>query len=157
MLDILYDNQKEEVEAMKYFTAQEVGRTFIVRLERGDYLREAIIDMIQKEGIQNGIVTSGIATFDEVNIRMANTYGFPIKYDTHHLREPLELANLDGTIINQEPHLHGTVGNGEHTWAGHLMDECRILYLAEIVIQEVKGANLTRKPDQDGVQLIDQM
>ncbi len=41
-----------------------------------------------------------------------------------------------------------------HSWASHLLDGCRILYLGEIVIQELLSERLCRKPDINGVLLI---
>lgn len=139
---------------MKAYVLNEKGRTFILRMERGDLLREEISGLCKRNNIKNAVVLSGIATFDIVNIQMAKTLGYPIEYDMHNLTEPLELASLDGTIINSEPHIHGVIGNGNHTWAGHILDGCRILYLGEVVIQEVLGMDLIRKPDENNVYLI---
>lgn len=137
--------------------AGEQGRTFIMRLDQGDLLLESIQQLAEKEKIYNGVICSGIATFDEVNIQMTNTLDYPIGYVVHNLREPIELGALNGTIINQEPHIHGVIGNGEHTWTGHLSKGCRILYLAEVVIQEVKGLNLIRRANQNGVFQINEL
>lgn len=139
---------------MKYFIAKETGRTFILRMERGDLLREKITELCQNEKVYEAVISSGIATFDIVNIQMSNTVGFPMDYDVHNLNEPLELASLDGTIINGEPHIHGVIGNGNKTWAGHLLNGCRILYLGEIVIQELLIEPLIRTADKDNVFLI---
>jgi predicted DNA-binding protein with PD1-like motif len=142
---------------MKYFISQQVGRIFILRMERGDYLKETLAKLSKDENIENAVIVSGIATFDEAKIQMATTHGFPIKYHIEHLTEPLELASLDGTIIDSEPHLHGVISNSNTTWAGHILDGCRILYLGEIVIQELLGNKLKRKPDKDGVMLISEI
>jgi len=139
---------------MKHFISRQIGRTFIIRMERGDYLLESLAELARKEKIKNAVLVCGIATFDEVKIRMATTVGFPLKYTALHLKEPLELASLDGTIINYEPHVHGVVGNTDRTWAGHLSDGCRILYLGEVVVQELLGNDLVRKEDGNGVKLI---
>ena len=142
---------------MKHFISSQIGRTFIIRMERGDYLKESIIDLVNKEDVKNAIISSGIATFDEANFQMAITYDFPIKYHVEHLKEPLELVSLDGTIINYEPHIHCVISNESKTWAGHLLDGCRILYLGEIVIQELLGVKLERREDKDGVRIIYEM
>lgn len=139
---------------MKYFIAKNTGRTFVLRMERGDLLREKIAELCQNEKVEDAVVLSGISTFDIANIQMSNTVGFPMGYDIHELKEPLELASLDGTIVNGEPHLHGVIGNGNKTWAGHLLNGCRILYLGEVVIQELLCEPLIRIPDEDGVFLI---
>lgn len=139
---------------MKYFASDSIGRTFIIRLERGDLLREVLAGLAQKEKIENAVIVSGIATFDEVNMQMTTTYDYPIGYHSVNLREPLELASLDGTIIHFEPHIHGVVSNADKTWAGHFLDGCKVLYLGEIAVQELVDINLIRKPDKNGVRLI---
>ncbi|MBQ7618934.1 MAG: DNA-binding protein, partial [Treponema sp.] len=108
----------------------------------------------RNEKVRDAVVLSGIATFDIANIQMSNTVGFPMGYDVHNLSEPLELASLDGAIINGEPHIHGVIANGSKTWAGHLLDGCRILYLGEVVMQETLCEPLIRTADKDGVFLI---
>lgn len=139
---------------MKSFIAPQVGRTFIIRMERGDYLRESLIELAKNEKIENAVIVSGIATFDEAKLQMSINDDYPMKYHVEHLKEPLELASLDGTIIHSEPHLHGVISNANTTWAGHLLDGCRILYLGEIVVQELLGNNLIRKADENGARLI---
>ena len=143
-----------EVLFIQYYISPQVGRTFILRLERGDYLRESLAELAEKENIKNAVIVSGIATFDEAKIQTATTTGFPMEYRVEHLNEPLELAGLDGTIINGKPHIHGVVSSTAKTWAGHIPDGCRILYLGEVVVQELLGIQLKRKPDKDGVMLI---
>ena len=119
-----------------------------------DSVFKKYMGITMKNYIKNAVILSGIATFDIVNMQMTNTLGYPIEYDVHNLTEPLELASLDGTIINSKPHIHGMIGNGTHTWAGHMLNGCRILYLGEVVIQEVPGSDLIRKPDKNNVYLI---
>lgn len=139
---------------MNYYISKQVGRTFIISMERGDFLREALTELAKREGIKNAAIISGIATFDEANLHMTTTFGYPIDYNEVKLSEPLELASLDGTIINFEPHIHGVISNPTSTWAGHLLDGCRILYLGEVIVQELLGNDLIRKPDENGAFLI---
>lgn len=139
---------------MKYFSANNTGKTIIISLEQGDLLRESIAEIAKKENIINAVIISGIATFDIANFQMTTTMNYPIGYHVESLNEPLELASLDGTIINFEPHLHGVISNSTKTWGGHLLDGCRILYLAEIVIQEIKRNDLIRKPNDKGAFII---
>lgn len=139
---------------MKHFTADSIGKTIIISLVKGDLLRESIAEIARKENIANGVVLSGIATFDRARFQMTTTCDYPIGYHVETLEEPLELASLDGTIIDFEPHIHGVISNSRQTWAGHILDGCRILYLAELVIQEVKTKELVRRPDEKGANLI---
>jgi hypothetical protein len=40
--------------------------------------------------------------------------------------------------------LHAVVADSEKAYSGHLENGCRVLYLAEIVIMELKSMDLTR-------------
>jgi predicted DNA-binding protein with PD1-like motif len=139
---------------MDYFIENKIGRIFVIKLEPGDYLKESITELAHRENIENAVIVTGIATFDEVNIHMTTTLDYPIGYHKEQLQEPLELGGLDGFIADGEPHLHGVIGNADRTWAGHLLDGCRVLYLAEIVVQELIGTKLIRKENSKGAFLL---
>jgi predicted DNA-binding protein with PD1-like motif len=131
-----------------YFSAVEWGRTFILRLDRGDYVLESVLDLINKEGIRDAIVVSGIGSLDECVIHLVT--GSEVPYQEYYKRwsnHPLELASISGLIIDGQPHLHTVVSDTESACAGHLEKGCRILCLGEIVIAELKTPNLARIPD----------
>lgn len=133
---------------MEYFSGMEWGRTFILRLDRGDDVLESIEELIQKEGIKDGMVVSGIGSLDECVIHMVT--GTEVPYPEYFRRwsnQPLELASLSGLIINGQPHLHTVVSDTATACAGHMEKGCRILCLGEIVIAELKNLNLARIPN----------
>ena len=133
---------------MEYFSTLEWGRTFILRLDRGDYVLESILELINKEGIRDAVVVSGIGSLDECVIHMVT--GTEVPYQEYFKRwsnQPLELASLSGLIINGQPHLHTVVSDTVSACAGHLEKGCRILCLGEIVITELKNANFARIPN----------
>lgn len=133
---------------MDYFSTAEWGRTFILRLDRGDYVLESILELIDKESIKNAVVLSGIGSLDECVIHMVT--GAEVPYPEHFRRwsnQPLELASVSGLIINGQPHLHTVVSDTESACAGHMEKGCRILCLGEIVITELKALSLARIPD----------
>jgi predicted DNA-binding protein with PD1-like motif len=130
---------------VEYFNTGEWGRTFILRLDRGDYVLESIMEFIEKEGIKDAAVVSGIGSLDECIIHMVT--GTEIPYSEYFKRwsnQPLELASLSGLIINGQPHLHTVISDTESACAGHMEKGCRILCLGEIVIAELKTSNLAR-------------
>lgn len=133
---------------MDYFSTAEIGKTFILRLDRGDYILESIIELINKENIKDAVVLSGIGSLDECVIHMVT--GTEVPYQEYFKRwsnQPLELASISGLIINGQPHLHTVVSDTDSACAGHLEKGCRILCLGEIVITELKSLNLARVPD----------
>jgi len=116
-----------------------------LRLDQGDYVLEAINDLIQKEKISNAVVVSGIGTLDRCVLHMVTTTGYPpVEYFDKRDNVPLELVSVQGVIADGSPHLHTVVSDTEKAYAGHLENGCRVLYLSEIVIQELLDLNFRR-------------
>ncbi len=136
---------------METFIADRVGRTFIVKLVQGDMLLESIERLIREEAIENAVVVSGIATFDRARLHMITTTGYP---SAVHIEEktdvPLEVTSVDGFICDGEPHIHCTIADKNAAYAGHVLKGCRILYLGELVIQELLGASIRRHENEKG-------
>lgn len=138
---------------MRYFSTDKIGRVFILSLEPGDKILESINHLIREENIKEAIVISAIGTIDEYRIHYVLTTGFPPQNKFEHWEDkPLELAHIGGVIADGKPHLHVIVSDSEKAYAGHLEEGCRVLYLAEIVIIEVKGLNLKRVRDENRIQ-----
>lgn len=130
---------------MEYFSTEQIGRVFVLRLDQGDMLLESIKELIAKEGIKDAVVISAIGTLDMCVLHMVTTTGYPP--EEHFERwdnEPLELVSVDGIIADDEPHLHAVVSDSEKAYAGHLENGCRILYLGEVVIGELESMDLKR-------------
>lgn len=137
---------------MKYFSSENVGRTFILRLDQGDDVLGSINDLIQKENISDGVVVSGIGTLDYCTLHMVMTTGYPpVEHFEKWEDKPLELASIDGIIADGIPHLHTVISDHEKAYAGHLEPGCRILYLGEVVIMELEGMNLIRVKSENGI------
>nr|PZN09595.1 MAG: DNA-binding protein [Caldicoprobacter oshimai] len=137
---------------MEYFSTQEIGRIFVLRLDQGDMVLESINELIVKEGIKDAVVVSGIGTLDRCTLHMVMTTGYPpVEHFERWEDKPLELASIDGIIADGKPHLHAVVSDREKAYAGHLENGCRVLYLAEIVIVEVKSLDLTRVPNDKNI------
>lgn len=136
---------------MEAFTSNQAGRTFIVKLEQGEDIIGSIEALIAKQGIENAVVLSGIATIDRFALHMVTTLGYPFDYEMREQAdEPLEVASIDGFICDGEPHLHCVLANGSKVFAGHMHKGCRVLYLCEIVIQELLGVSVERRPNEHG-------
>lgn len=130
---------------MDAFVSEKTGRTFVMKLVQGEDLLKSIQDLISKEDIENAVIVSGIATFDRSRLHMISTTGYPI--ETHideKMDVPLEVVSIDGFICDGEPHVHCTISDRNQAYAGHVLEGCRILYLGEIVIQELLGMHIHR-------------
>lgn len=142
---------------MQYFDKAELGRTIIIRLDQGDFVLESIRKVIKETGITDGYVVSGIGTLDYCVLHMVTTTGYPpVECYPKWIDEPLELVSIDGIIADGEPHLHTVISNKDIAIGGHLEPGCRILYLGEIVIQEIKGQALKRNKNSKNISELSQ-
>jgi uncharacterized protein len=131
---------------MKCFEKGQPGRTLIVRLDQGDDVHSCIMEAIRTNGITDGYIASGIGTLDHCILHMVMTTGYPpVEYFAEWHDKPLEVASISGIIANGIPHMHTVISDDKMAYAGHLEPGCRILYLGEIVIQEVLGQPLRRE------------
>ena len=136
---------------METFVSDRVGRTFILKLEQGEDLLEAIEQLIKEQRIENAVVVSGIATFDRSVLHQISGTDYPIEvYIDKKTDVPLEVAGVDGFICDGEPHIHATIADKTSAYGGHVLKGCRILYLGEIVIQELLGLSIHRHPNEKG-------
>lgn len=134
---------------MEYFAARPTNRTFVLRLDQGDLLLESICSLIEREDIKYGVVVSGIGTLDYSVLHMVTTVGYPpVEFFDRKDKTPLELASIDGFIADSTPHLHMVISDKEKAYAGHLENGCRILYLGEVVIQELGEIEVHRIRDE---------
>ena len=137
---------------MKCYSSEAGGRVLIIRLNRGDLLRESIEEAIKEYGIKDGTLVCGFGTLDNCTLHMINTNDvFPAREDfIHWENEPLELVLMTGVIADGEAHIHAVISDKNKATGGHLEPGCTVVYLAEIVIYEHKNLHLMRKPTDWG-------
>ena len=134
---------------MKIFNRGKPGRTIILRLDQGDDVLDCVNQAIKENQIQDGYIASGIGTLDECVLHMVMTTGYPpVEFFARWQDKPLEVASISGIIADGFPHLHTVISDHEKAYAGHLERGCRILYLGEVVIQEILGQSLTRQRNE---------
>lgn len=136
---------------MEHFISNKIGRTIVLKLEEGDMVLESIKVLCEKENIKNAAVLSGTGTLSQARVHRISSLECPPAQMVDTIdNTPLELASLDGFIADGDLHIHCVLGAPGKVWAGHLMNECRIEFFGEIVIQELLGINLERHPNEKG-------
>lgn len=141
---------------MKYYTSQGTTRTHVLQFDPGDLLLEGVNEFIAASGLRHGAVLSGVGTLSDCTMHMVTTTSFPpVEVKPTYSDTALELVSMQGVIASGTPHIHMMVSDQRSAVGGHLEDNCRILYLAEVVILEFDGLELTRTPnDQDILKLV---
>ncbi len=130
---------------MDYFEHNKFGRTFALRLDKGEDVLDNVNDLIQKEDIKDGVVVSGIGTLDQCVLHFVTHIDDASKmYYKEWKNVALEVASIQGIIADGKPHIHAVVSDQTAAWGGHVERGCRTLYLCEILIVEMPDFNLTR-------------
>jgi len=141
---------------MRTIVSEGLGRIVILSFDRGEKLREGIRDKLKELGIKNAVLISGIGTFEKARFhRIKNTNQRP-ESEIFEISGPMELAAVDGIVADGEPHLHMVFQDLDRAYAAHLEDGSVVCYLAEMVLAEIKGVELTRTRNDNGIPLLHQ-
>jgi predicted DNA-binding protein with PD1-like motif len=130
------------------FCKEGTGRLIVINLERGDLLLESIRDALGSYDVRDAVITSAIGSLSRVVLhRVTGLQPEPVD-EFVTLENPMELASLQGIVVDGHPHFHMVVSDLEKTYTGHLEEGTTVLYLVEISLLELKDVNLRRIPDE---------
>lgn len=130
---------------MRSFAGGSLGKLLVLAFERGEDLLEKTVEQLNQAGIRNGVVVSGIGTFDKAHIHRVTSFNDKPDEEFIKIDAPMELSAVQGIVANGVPHLHMVFTDLEKTYSGHLEPGCRVLYLAELVIAEIVDMDLERE------------
>jgi predicted DNA-binding protein with PD1-like motif len=137
------------------FEGGQVQEIYRVRLDRGELLLESVLDVIQKYNIQDGAVLTAAGTLQECTFHAVKSIAAKAEEQFITKKGPIEILSLNGIIAAGEPHLHMTLGNPSgSTFGGHIEKGCKVLYRAELTIAKFSGTALARKPNADGIPML---
>ena len=137
------------------FEGGQIQEIYRVRLDRGDLLLESVLDLIQKYNIQDGAVLTAAGTLQECTFHAVKSIATKAEEQFITKKGPIEILGLNGIIAAGEPHLHLTLGNPSgSTFGGHIEKGCKVLYRAELTIAKFSGTALARKPNAEGIPMM---
>ena len=136
---------------MVNYKGEGTGRVFVIGLKRGDLLLESIVETIRKENIKEAIITSAIGSLQKVVLHRVIGTGREPDDEFITLEQPMELASLQGLVVDGQPHFHMVVSDTQAAYTGHLENGTTVLYLTEITLLEVHGLGLTRRKNEDNI------
>jgi predicted DNA-binding protein with PD1-like motif len=123
--------------------------TYMVSFRRGDLILEELISFLKKEGIDAALISSGIGSFDICNIHTIADTDLPPR-DLHtHLKGPVEIGALHGSVAGGAPHIHVVVHDvkADKVHIGHLENGSRCCYRVELGLLVLNGVKTIRKSD----------
>ncbi len=143
---------REERFSMQY---ERFDNTIVVRLDRGDEIKESLYRIAKQEEIFLATVM-GIGATDQVELAFFDSASQT--YNTKTYNEPLEIVSLTGNITskNYDPYLHLHIALGKQNYeviGGHL-NKAIISVTCELFIQIIE-ADVERKLDENiGINLM---
>jgi predicted DNA-binding protein with PD1-like motif len=139
---------------MRCFSSEGLGRIIVMNFERGEELLKGVRDQVAKLGIKNAVILNAIGTLEKAVYHRVSTMDAKPVEQFITVNKPIELSSVQGMVIDGQPHFHMTFTDLEKTYSGHLEDGTIVLYLAEIVLAEMKGLNLFRKKNELNIALL---
>jgi predicted DNA-binding protein with PD1-like motif len=141
---------------MQCISGSKYGRCFFISLDRGEDVLISLRKLIAENSIRNAVLVSGIGTLESCVTHYVSTTGRePVDVFAPLENRPLELDSIQGIIADGVPHFHMVVSEGDRTYAGHMEEGCRVLYLFEAVILEVEDVALTRRVKEYGIKRLE--
>jgi predicted DNA-binding protein with PD1-like motif len=131
-------------------------RTMMVSFRRGDYIIEELREMLQKEGVDAALITSGIGSLDICKLHTITNTGLPPEERYFSLEGPIEVGSLQGSIAGGEPHIHIVVHDvaKDEMYVGHLEAGSRCCFRLELGLIVLDGVKTARVTDPE-TQLVD--
>jgi len=140
---------------MRDFSCRQM-RSYLLSFGRGDLVVEELSAFVRSRGINTGLVTAGIGSFDLCRLHTITSTGLPPQERFVTLRGPLEIGSLQGSIADGEPHIHVVLHDvaNDAVHIGHLESGSRCCYRIEVGILAFEGT-VTRKRMDPTTQLVD--
>jgi predicted DNA-binding protein with PD1-like motif len=137
------------------FGGAHIQEIYRIHLDRGDLLLESILEAIHKDNIQDGAVLTAVGSLSECTYHRVKSLAAKAEDEFLTVKAPMEILNINGLIAAGEPHLHLTLSSPDKgVFGGHLEKGCRVLYLSEITIAKFSGPPLVRKPNKEGIRML---
>ena len=120
------------------------GSRWMLRLEDGQDLFEALSEFAVREDVRAGTVVFGIGMFRRA------TFGYwdGKQYQPEELTVPHEVVALHGTIARQDRvpslHLHGAVAGPDHRVVGGHLLRATVGMLQEVLVETFPGRTFGR-------------
>lgn len=137
---------------MRYSEAR-TGRVFVVRLETGDRLPDAIERLAAEQGVARGylVVLGGAEDGSRIVVGPEDGAAIPPVPMIHQIAGVHEIAGV-GTIFPDAQgkpslHLHAALGRGEAAVAGCTRTGVDIWKVGEVVLVELLGSEARREID----------
>jgi predicted DNA-binding protein with PD1-like motif len=123
-------------------------RIVVVRLRRGTDLLEGMKKAVEREGIRNAAILSGVGSLTSYHVHVVGNTTYPVKNVYFQAEGPQDLLNVNGYVIDGRIHAHVMFSDEKKGWGGHLEPGTTVYTFAIITMGVLQdGASLARFDD----------
>jgi uncharacterized protein len=119
------------------------SRHLILRLNPGDDVLLSIREAVEREGIANAAILSGVGSLSRYHFHVVASTNLPPGNTFVRGEGPFDILTVTGLVVNGDVHAHITFSNTEIAMGGHLEEGCQVLTFAVIVLAEAPDVELT--------------
>jgi len=109
-------------------------RVVIARLKHNTDILQGIKDAVEKEGIHNAVILSGIGSTCRHHIHSVDNCTFPARNVFYEQEMPMDILCMNGYIIEGRVHAHISLSNGAQAIGGHLEPGTRVFTFCIITL-----------------------
>ncbi len=139
---------------MRTIVGEGFGRIVVLSFDRGEKFLEGIRKKLKELDIKNAVVVSAAGTFEKARFHRIKNCKIKPEDEFFVVDAPMELSSVDGIVADGEPHFHMVFNDLDRAYAAHLEEDTIVLYLAEVVLAEIKGVQLERLPNEHNIKLL---
>lgn len=128
------------------------GRIFVIRLDDGDNVKQAVEGFARDHGVKNAVCTmdGNVAAGSTFVVGLADS-GAAYEPLVYRVENNAEFFGFGTVVLDAvgEPvmHLHGSVGRNGRAVTGCFRENVRVWVSMEIILEEIIGDGLTREYD----------
>ena len=135
---------------------KKLGDSFIVSIDNGCRIAEALTEFCRREGISAGEIT-GLGAVRTATLRFLDPV--TLEYVDKTFDEQMEITNLTGNISRKDGdvylHLHASLGRSDYSVIGGHLLEATINGACELFVHSLPGMAGRRQDEVTGLNLYD--
>jgi predicted DNA-binding protein with PD1-like motif len=116
---------------------REVKNLVFMRFNPGDDLLAAITEGVEKNGVKNAVILSGLGSVVSHSYHVVSSSVNPPKNEFVKGERPADIVNINGFVINGRVHAHIVFSDTNIAYGGHLESGVEVLTFAILTMAEV--------------------
>ena len=127
------------------FASMSVKRIYILRIDPGEDVLEAVKRFVREANLQQAVVMGGYGTLAAYHLHWVTHNRIPADVRFGRGEGGIEILSMNGLVVEGEPHIHMALSTPDGAFGGHLEPGCTAYVLCEVFFAEVEGVTLSRQ------------